>query len=139
MMAKHYPDNAKVDFLTCESVREETGGKLTLMGYYAGSALNIPTSVTLPAQIQLGIVYVLRDGEGKFNCKLRVGLSTRKDVKEIDLPEINKDPNKSHTITVNFLSFQVPEAGKYNFALVLDDQVYERSLSITIRDYENPD
>ena len=133
-MAKHYPTNAKVDFLACESVREETRGKLTLMGYLAGSAINIPTSATMPAQIPLAIIYVLLDGEGKFNCKLRIGLPTRKDVKDLDLPEINKVPDKYHTVTINFLSFEIPEAGEYKFELVLDDEVYERSIRVAIRD-----
>ena len=137
-MTKHYPTNDKVDFLTCETVRAETGGKLTLMGYYVGGSIILPASITLPAQIQLALVYVLRDGEGKFNCKLRIGIPAHKGVQEMDLPEVNKEPNKSHSITLNFLTFEVPRAGEYKFALMLDDQEYERVLPIEIRDFEKP-
>ena len=137
-MAQHYPTNERVDFLACESVRAEAGGKLTMLGYYPGSSINISTSTTLPAQIQLALVYVLRDGEGKFNCKLRIGLPTHKSGQDIDLPEINKDRNKNHTVTINFVAFPVPEAGEYRFVLILDDEIYERILRIEIRDYENP-
>jgi hypothetical protein len=54
------------------------------------------------------------------------------------LPAVNKLPNRSHTVTIVFLTFEVTETGDFIFALMLDGQIYERTISIELRDAPRP-
>ncbi len=60
--------------LLCEGIRQEVGGKVTLLGVFAGNRLEIPRDVAFPATLVLGFFAVFLDGEGEYrdgdkNCR----------------------------------------------------------------------
>ena len=52
--------------LLCEGIRQEVGGKVTLLGVFAGNRLEIPRDVAFPATLVLGFFAVFLDGEGEY-------------------------------------------------------------------------
>ena len=129
-MEKQYPTDGEIDFLVAEIIRPEPGGKLSILGFYPGNEIKLNSLVTTPPQLQLGILFVLNDGSGAFDCKLLIGVPGEKEKQEISLHISEKLPNKAHTVAASLAGFVVPREGVYTFSLVLDDRIYERKFNI---------
>ena len=95
------PSDASVQFLICESVREETGGKATLLGYMGGGTILVPRGTIFPVGIQLGMVFVLVDGEGKFRASLEAIGPNGVKLGETAMPDVMKSRGRNHMIMAN--------------------------------------
>lgn len=131
-MANVYPK--KLQFLLADAVRQEDGGKLTVLGLYTGEdvLLKEPLPKTLPEGIKglalpgLTILATARDGHGSFNfsCELYGpdGKSLGKDIVGVKLEKQKVAPA---SLLVPVQPFPIPRFGTYRAVFKLSQHEYE--------------
>jgi hypothetical protein len=114
-----------VIFLLCDDVRPEIGNKLTLLGLYGTDILlssNAP--LTLPSIV---FAFLIRDGEGTFQGRLRVLRPNGEPFFEAPEPHsVTIIPGTSVTEVSKFVPFPV-EIGTYTVEFFLDQHRYVRN------------
>jgi hypothetical protein len=132
-MAKVYP--SKLDlFLASDALRQEVGGKVTIMGAFAGGQIQLAPNTPLPAHMPLAILAAFYDGEGDFETKLRIKNPSGEDTGELGTGRITKQPSQAMQIMVNFGIFGIQSLGKYRVDVILDDHIYTEYLTFSLSD-----
>jgi hypothetical protein len=126
------PANDKIEFIVCENVRQETYGKLSLLGFFGAEEIRVDRALPFPAAFPLAFVFVLREGEGNFKVEIELHNPVGDVLFKSDLPNAVKLPERNHTITVNFTPFIVPTPGIYSVVLKLDGHEFTRRLNIRV-------
>jgi hypothetical protein len=131
---KVLPSDTKIDFLVGDNTRQEIGGKLTIIGYFAGAEIQIDPKVSLPVVFPLGFVFVIKDGFGTFKTEVEFIDPTGKSSSRNPMDDTPKRVGKHHTLTVNLMNFLVDATGIHKIVLILDGVRYVREFNITRRD-----
>jgi hypothetical protein len=132
-MAKVYP--TKIDlFLAAEYLRQETGGKITIIGAYAGGHILLPTALTFPAHLPLGVLFGFYTGEGQFDTRLRVSDQSGQHGPDLPTGRVTKARDFAMQIMVNFGIFELGSVGRYRVDAFLDDRVYTEYLTFGLSD-----
>jgi hypothetical protein len=118
-------------FLTAESVRQEPGGKLTIIGAIMGGPLLVPAGTSFPIGIPLALLVVFQDGEGEFDTSIRIvdvaGAAMGPDV---PLGIVTKIAGQPMHLSVNFGAFIVQKPGTYKVEIRLDSHVYTKDFTV---------
>jgi hypothetical protein len=124
------PSDAAVLFLLSEAVRQEAGGKLTLLGFYPDAQLLIPKG-TEQVVMPLAMTFIVTDGEGIFPTAVSLTAPSGKALfpKE-NMSESVKHPGQPMSILVAAHPFVTDETGKFDVTLHLGDAHYRRSFRI---------
>jgi hypothetical protein len=126
--AKIYPSDPNVWLLVSDAIRLEANGKLTLLGFFGGPNVNLLPEASLPASINITLLFLLNDGEGTFNSTLSIKNPSGTPVTVHQQTLIK--PRDVHGIIVGLQPFIVPELGAYELVLNLDDRRYVRHIHI---------
>lgn len=136
-MANVYPKIVK--FLLADAVRQEQGGKLTVLGLYSGDSvlLNDPLPKEFPegkegfALSGLTIVATICDGYGHYDCGLHLFGS---DGKELGKGATRLKVDKQKDASANFIfpiePFPINGFGTYRIVLQLSKQNYEFKFTV---------
>jgi hypothetical protein len=125
------PTDANILLLLCDIARQEVGGKITLLGYWAGELVQIPQGTVFPTLINVSAVFLLRDGQGSFTAQVELIGPAGVTVPPTALPQVNKpDANINHALIVNFTPFQASGFGTYQIVLRLNGQAFTRSFTL---------
>lgn len=131
-MANVYPKN--IHFLLADAVRQEEGGKLTVLGLYSGDAvlLKDPLPQVIPEGMEglalpgLTIVALVRDGHGSFSYDVRLfrpdGIALGKGADGMRLDKAKETPA---SLLVPIQPFPIPGFGTYRVVLLLNKHEYE--------------
>ncbi len=139
-MAKKLP--AQLRFLLADAVREEAGGKVSILGFYSGDEVvlqgELPTkleegaqAVALPA---LTILVLFVDGYGNFQLRLQVFDPTGKPFGLSKPMQINKVKGAPYNIILPIMPFPIRVFGRYRFELRIDKRKYEYSFTVRHQD-----
>jgi hypothetical protein len=124
------PSDAAVNFLLAESVRQEAGGKLTIIGLYPANQLLIAKG-TKQLVTSLAFGFIVLDGDGTFSTVISLVAPSGKTIfKEELLPNSVKLPGQPLTLVVAVQPFVTDETGKFDIALRLDNATYRRSFTV---------
>ncbi len=134
-MAESLPTDGKVDFLICNQVRHDSDetlslSQLSLLGYFAGAEISVDRAAKFPVNFPLGVLFVLKDGEGSYAAEFRVVNPGGVQIVTHPLPTIVKEPNKHHTIFLNADSFVAELPGRYTAVLTLGGRTYIRHFAV---------
>lgn len=131
-MANVYPKN--IQFLLADHVRQEEGGKLSLLGFYSGDAVllkgllpeEIPEGMEGIALPGLTIVAVVRDGQGVFNSAIHLYGPNGKELGEgVKGQKLDKRKDGTASLLVPIQPFPIPGFGIYRVLLELGTREYE--------------
>lgn len=129
-MTKKAPTDAATQFLICEAVRQEQGGKLSLLGLFPDGKILVPPEtkkVTLP----LVCVFIFQDGVGSFSSKVSViAPSGAFMVNDEPFDDVEKRPDGPFIALVHIMPFQTEEFGTFTVRLRLDENSYKRTFTI---------
>lgn len=111
-------------FIVAEFVRNELGGKVTIIGAYAGGHILLSPSTTFPANFPLAFYGVFEDGVGEFDVKLQI-LSPDDEV-QVDgiIGKAIKKPDQALTLAFSIAPFRPNSFGEYRFKIMLDDKAF---------------
>ena len=122
------PTDGHALFLACESIRQEAGGKLTIIGAVTSGDIIVPggtRTVTLPS---LAFLFVFRDGQGIFPVSFSlVAPSGRTLVDQHKLPNSVKAPGD---LIINVAPFETNELGKFRVVARLGNQDFVRHFGL---------
>jgi hypothetical protein len=136
-MANIYPKIVK--FLLADAVRQEQGGKLTMLGLYSGDSvlLNDPLPKVLPEGKQglalpgLTIVATICDGQGHFDCSIHLfGPDGKERGKGANRLEVNKQKDASANLIFPMEPFPINGFGIYRIVLQLNKHEYEFKFNV---------
>lgn len=132
MPNKKYP--TKVIFVLADMVRQEIGGKHTIIGAYAGDKLLLNSealgiiksgnAVVLPT---LALYVIFKDGEGDFSLSMQVKRPTGEDQTLPATFDVSKPINSALTFIGDIGPFTVAAEGEYKVTCRLDEQEYRYS------------
>lgn len=126
------PDPTTADFLICDGVRAEQGGKWTLLGFFGGESVNINPPATLPNNVPLAFVFILRGGQGKFDSQFTITDPDGNLMQGSDtLPPIEKHEGRNHLLALNFPIFPLPKTGVFKIKLTVGSAVFEKEFEVT--------
>lgn len=140
-MANVYPKN--IQFLLADAVRQEQGGKLTVLGLYSGDSVLLKD--TLPKEVPDGmeglalsgltVVALVRDGQGAFDCTLQLfapgGKALGKGVSKL---KVDKQKEASTSLIFPIEPFPIPDFGIYRIVLQLGKHEYEFKFKVVHAD-----
>lgn len=130
---KTFPSDDKIWMLLAESVRLESPGKISILGFFGGETIQLAHGTSLPAAFQLALVFMLRDGAGTFQTSISIKKPVTTESVVIKLPDSVKLPNESHGVVVLLQPFQVSELGTYEVTLALDNKLFSRKINIIMQ------
>jgi len=133
-MSKIFPTQMDI-FIVADSVRQESGGKVSLLGVFAGGRIVIGSNQRLPAPIPLAFYCLFSSGEGEFAAKAKIHTPSKGEIGPFDLPGVTKIPNQSITMLLNFPIIVLPDLGKYVLEIFLDDKSYKDEFSLEQTDH----
>lgn len=127
--AKAYPTDANTLLLLCDDIRQELGGKLTLMGYMPGASFKLGpvTEPGIEMLQSLALLVVFQDGAGDF--QLGASLTDPQGVNRIPTTQtqlIHKNDDGTMNVNLTLRPFPV-QLGTYRLTVSLDDRKYTRS------------
>lgn len=131
-MANVYPRN--VQFLLADAVRQEEGGKLTVLGLYSGDAVLLKDSLpnSIPEGMEglalpgLTIVAIVRDGQGSFSYGVHLyGPDGKALGKGVDGMKLDKKKDAPASLLIPVQPFPIPDFGTYRVLLQLNRHEYE--------------
>ena len=115
----------------CETAREESGGKVSILGYVAGDEIMLPSDIKFPAGFSFAFVFVLKDGSGKFKPTFEIRDSSGNNIIPLQpLSELVKPLGKAANILVNIPMLVVPSFGTYSITMSIEGVSYTRKLTI---------
>jgi hypothetical protein len=126
------PSDAAVLFLLSEGVRQEMGGKLTILGFYPDAQILIPKEMK-QLVIPLALTFIVTDGEGTFTTAVSLTTPSGKVVfspPEEHFSDTVKNPGQPLSILVAAQPFITDETGKFDVTLRLGDASYRRSFRV---------
>jgi hypothetical protein len=128
---KTYPSDEKFVFLLADDFRQEVGGKLTILGLYPGSGINVEQNLTSVTLQSLSNILIFQDGHGIFSVKIQMIDPDDNILLESDYGQISKDKDVNMVIVARVAPFKVPRMGRFKSVLFLDGRRYERLFPIT--------
>lgn len=133
-MSKVYPEKIDI-FMAADALRQERGGKITILGAFAGGHVLISKDATFPFVMPIAFLIGFYNGEGSFDAKIRISDPSGKPVSpDLSIGRIEKTPEQSMQLMVNFGVFEFPVAGKYRVDAFLDDRMYTDYLTVSLSD-----
>lgn len=125
-------------FLLADSIREELGGKLTVIGLYTGGEVilqgampeDVPDGFEGIALPGLSILAVFEDGEGEFQVQFQVYDPSKRPLGKSAPTTVVKAKNATQNLIFPIMPFPVPRLGRYRFELRLDNRKYEYSFTV---------
>ena len=140
-MAKVYPKSLR--FLLADAIRQEAGGKLTLLGLYAGDEVVlqgelpdvVPDGMKGVAIQGLTVLIMIPDGHGEFQCRFQLFDPTGDLL--IDgraAVTVNKQKGIASNLLFPISPFPVPQFGRYRVLCDLDKRSFEYSFVIRHQD-----
>jgi hypothetical protein len=124
------PSDAAVIFLLSEHVRQEVGGKVSVLGLYPGNLLLIPKD-TKQIVVPLTFIFIALEGEGVFPTSLSVHSPSGKPMfPDASLSDSIKNPREALSVFVAVQPFVTEETGKFDVTLRLGKSSYRRSFTI---------
>src|SRR4051812_22136847 len=116
-MPKVYPP--KVDlFLIADALRQEVGGKVTIMGAFSGGRIVFGPDTIFPVGLPLAFFAAFQEGEGTFKLSVSVKDPAGQELlPKADLNETTKTTGDTLQLMVNFNVFVFPAVGKYQVEL----------------------
>jgi hypothetical protein len=126
---KTFPTDQRVLFLPCDMARTEGNGKITLLGYFGGEEIRLSNSAKFPVSFPLGLVFMLRDGQGDFAATIQVDGPHGNVLPRSPAPAISKPAGDNHGVILNFSPMTINEYGQYTFTLRLEDVPYVRHMN----------
>lgn len=134
---KVFPSDGASVLLLSDDVRQEVGGKLTLIGYMPGHILKLepkPADSNAQEALQsLVILMIFQDGVGTFNLQVSLTAPDGDEILKGNKPQsVEKLPDGAMNVNLVMKPFPA-KAGTYNLTVSLDDRDYKRSFSM-IRD-----
>lgn len=130
---KAYPSNVRI--LVAEDIREEVGGKHTLLGIFGGDDIQFVRSSEMaeaagPSLPSLVIYVIFSGGEGEYAT--RVELLAPSKGKIVGAPPFptKKDASTNLILMAKFLNVPFPESGDYAVRVWLDDHEYQLKLKV---------
>src|SRR5580658_7465159 len=106
-MADVYPSEARTVALVAEFIREELGGKFTLVGLYPGDNLVFPAATRLPVTLPLAVAFLFKDGHGQFDQTIRILSPGGVPTVTADLGRATKEAGRNHLSMVQLPAFSV--------------------------------
>lgn len=135
-MAKALPKQLR--FLLADSVREELGGKLTVIGLYTGGEVILQNA--MPAEVPEGfqgialpgltILAVFEDGQGEFEVQFQIYDPTNRPLGKSAPTTVVKAKNTTQNLIFPIMPFPVTGLGRYRFELRLDNRKYGYSFTV---------
>ena len=124
------PTDANVNFLLCDNVRQTPDGKLDLAGYFPIEEIKIDPAAQLPGELHLTFVFVLKDGDGRFDAILRLSDPLGKELHQHRFPEFEKLSGFHHVLMLQLSRIPVIVLGNYEVSLEIEGQRYRRPIKI---------
>ena len=115
--------------LVAEYIRQDPGGKLTILGLYISKKLVVPETNKLPFVIPLSVCYAFIDGSGDFAVEITI-TSPKGEIPVDTKGTIQKQRNQSMALIAQTLAFPVTEWGEYKIDVRLDGSSYLSSITI---------
>jgi hypothetical protein len=140
--AKTYPSDSKTQFFLCDDVREEKGGKLSLIGFMPEPRLIVQgydPKVNEDGQVPgLTILMIFHDGVGKFATSLSLVSPSGKEIASPEMiAQTEKHEDGPMNIIINFRPFPI-DIGIHKFTVTFDDKYrYERTFEMNAIKAEN--
>ncbi|MBI4190668.1 MAG: hypothetical protein HY525_09040 [Betaproteobacteria bacterium] len=131
-MTKQYPSDDKMLFLISDDVREETGGKVTVLGLSVATELIVPKQDHQNAAIaSMAFLFGITDGEGVFKSEFSIIDPDNQAVLKGNAlaSEVEKLPGRNANLVFKLIPFKY-KLGPYRVILKLDDRAYERKFKI---------
>lgn len=131
-MRKAYPK--EVRFLLADGVREETGGKVTVLGLYSGDDVVLqgdlppilPEGMLGLALPNLSFLVVIKDGAGEFQVQYSLVDPMGGSIGRPNLEQtISKQKGIPTNIIVQVSPFPLSSFGRYKFLLEIDGRKFE--------------
>lgn len=122
---KVYPKNDF--FLLCEDIREEKGGKYSLIGVFVGGDIQLTPGVIGSAGVampSLSIFARFSGGVGEFRQRLRV-IPPVGDPISVDGTPVELKEGVVHMANLQMRPFSLPALGTYRLELYFDDEKFE--------------
>jgi hypothetical protein len=128
----------QIHFLLADSVREELGGKLTVIGLYTGGEVilqgampaDVPKGYERMALPGLTILAVCEDGEGQFQLEFELYDPSDRPLGKSAPTQVVKAKNAPQNLIFPLVPFLVPRFGRYRFELRLNNRKYEYSFTV---------
>lgn len=135
-MANVHPKD--IQFLLADAVRQESGGKLTLLGFYSGHTVilqdpipkDIPDHVHGIALPGLTIVATIFDGHGMFDGQFCLFSPSGIPLGKGETAPIEKQKNVPSNLIFPIHPFPVPEFGTYRIVLKLNRHEHEFAFKV---------
>jgi hypothetical protein len=124
------PTDANVDFLVCDEARQEPDGKINLLGLYPSREIRLNPEAQLPVGLNLGFVFVLRDGDGEFSASFRIADPLGKELLNHALPDFKKTAGQGHALSLNVRAIPVLTLGNYTAELCAGDLRFCRTIRV---------
>jgi hypothetical protein len=124
------PSDESMTFLIAEGVRPETGGKLTIVGFYGGGNILVPEETEETNLASLALIFIFKDGEGRFATHLTINAPSGNPIAELNMRDTVIQEGKTHTIVAQLTPFTAREYGRYEVLLRLNEHRYSRSFSL---------
>jgi hypothetical protein len=121
-------------FLVCETIREEVGGKASLLGVFSGARLLVPSDTRFPTAINLALFGVFHDGEGAFRTKVRIFDPDGTEMVNGELPDLSKEANKAAQVRVLLGVFPVTKPGVFKVEFMLNGRPYHETFTVALDD-----
>jgi hypothetical protein len=117
-------------FLLADFCREESGGKFSVLGLYAGGAMLVPKDRPTPHVMPLALIFLVTSGAGTFKPTVEVKDPAGKSMLQVPLVEQAKPGDAAATIILQFANLVLPELGQYTVILTLNGVEFRRSFVV---------
>jgi hypothetical protein len=133
-----FPAEESLTFLLADDIRQEVRGKISLIGYFAGSIIYVDPVAYAEANskgkklaIPLAIVFCTSGGVGTFKTRISIVTPEGQDISagEETLSELRKQA--AHVFAMKVNALPVIE-GKFAAILFFDDKAYKREFEMRI-------
>lgn len=132
----------QIRFLLADSVREEAGGKLTILGLYSGD--EVVMQGALPSQLpegraevylkELAILIIAMDGEGEFQAQIQLYDPNNSPIRQSSPMPVNKVKGSPMNIILPIAPFPVRAFGNHQLAFQLDKKVFKYKFIVRHQD-----
>ncbi len=139
-MKKQQPSTPR--FLLADNIAEQSGGKLLIVGLYAGDVvvLHGPLPTEVPTQfhgIALPGLYILvtfADGVGEFDVSVRIYDPTGNALGPTSILKVKLEKGKSQNCVVPLVPFPVTAFGKYRVELQAGTKTFNYDFAVQHED-----
>ena len=127
---KSYPTRDKCAFIVCDDIRQEQGGKLSLMGWFPDGIVLVniaegPSSGPALALSTLAMAVAFLDGAGDYRARVRLVAPGGKEMLSPDnVIPVSKGEGKAMTLNFKLAPFTHDSFGQFRLSVSLDDHEY---------------